>query len=169
MATELTKKKLLNDLNELKQMLELPYLYLENYFSELRNQLDNEFAPKQQELQNDEEKKKVLNESWEKMIKKIDSYEDNCKRHSYDIEENKTEIYKIEKMLSKQAIIDLREVEEAIKKEEIYLLKSLFQNKAIFFFKSEDYQKTNDENKLVNGQLVILNDEFISKKLLKKR
>jgi len=60
MATEITKEKLLNNLSELKDALELPNLYLANYFDGLRNDVDQAFALKQLEFQNDQEKKKKL-------------------------------------------------------------------------------------------------------------
>ena len=62
MATEITKEKLFNDLNELKDALELPNVYLANYFNGLRNDVDRAFAPKQLTFQNDQEKKKQLDE-----------------------------------------------------------------------------------------------------------
>ena len=68
MATEITKDKLLNNLNELKEILELPSLYLANFFEGLRNDVDIEFAPKQLELQNNREKKKSVSGLFSKNI-----------------------------------------------------------------------------------------------------
>ena len=65
---------------------------MENYFIELRNDIDKEFALKQLELQNDEEKKKDLNELWQKIIEKTDSFEKSCIKSSYDLEKHKTRI-----------------------------------------------------------------------------
>ena len=96
MASEITKEKLLNDSNNIKDIIDFPSLYLENYFIELRNDIDKEFALKQLELQNDEEKKKDLNELWQKMIEKTDSFEKSCIKSSYDLEKHKTRINKIE-------------------------------------------------------------------------
>ena len=36
MTTEITKEKIFNDLNELKDALEFPNLYMANYFNDLR-------------------------------------------------------------------------------------------------------------------------------------
>ena len=155
MASEITKEKLLNDSNNIKDIIDFPSLYLENYFIELRNDIDKEFALKQLELQNDEEKKKELNELWQKMIEKTDSFEKSCIKSSYDLEKHKTRINKIETILNNQETINLKKAEEEIKTEEINLLKILFQNKTILFLK--------------NQKLVILNDEFISKTSFQKR
>jgi phosphoribosylformylglycinamidine (FGAM) synthase-like enzyme len=83
------KDTLLNDLNKIKEIAELPSLYLSNYFMKLKNDVDREFAPKQLELQNDKEKKKELNELWQKKITKIDSFEKNCISKKYDLDVNK--------------------------------------------------------------------------------
>ena len=155
MASEITKEKLLNDSNNIKDIIDFPSLYLENYFIELRNDIDKEFALKQLELQNDEEKKKDLNELWQKMIEKTDSFEKSCIKSSYDLEKHKTRINKIETILNNQETINLKKAEEEIKTEEINLLKILFQNKTILFLK--------------NQKLVILNDEFISKTSFQNR
>ena len=155
MASEITKEKLLNDSNNIKDIIDFPSLYLENYFIELRNDIDKEFALKQLELQNDEEKKKDLNELWQKIIEKTDSFEKSCIKSSYDLEKHKTRINKIETILNNQETINLKKAEEEIKTEEINLLKILFQNKTILFVK--------------NQKLVILNDEFISKRSFQNR
>ena len=155
MASEITKEKLLNDSNNIKDIIDFPSLYLENYFIELRNDIDKEFALKQLELQNDEEKKKDLNELWQKIIEKTDSFEKSCIKSSYDLEKHKTRINKIETILNNQETINLKKAEEEIKTEEINLLKILFQNKTILFLK--------------NQKLVILNDEFISNTSFQKR
>ena len=155
MASEITIEKLLNDSNNIKDIIDFPSLYLENYFIELRNDIDKEFALKQLELQNDEEKKKDLNELWQKIIEKTDSFEKSCIKSSYDLEKHKTRINKIDTILNNQETINLKKAEEEIKTEEINLLKILFQNKTILFLK--------------NQKLVILNDEFISKTSFQKR
>jgi hypothetical protein len=61
----------------------------------------------------------------------------------------------MEEKLNKQKTINLNGVKEIIESEEINLLKILFENKTILFFK--------------NQELVIINDEFISKTSFQKR
>jgi len=155
MSFKITKEKLLNDLNKIKDLVELPSLYLSNYFSELKNDVDKDFASKQLKLQNDDCKKKNLNALWQEMIEKIESFEKNCIETSYDLETHKTRINEIETMLTNAELINLDEIEEMIENEEINLLEILFKKKTILFSKNKEL-------------LIILNDEFISKASLKK-
>ncbi len=93
MTVEISKEKLLNDLENLNKIIEHPGLYLDDYFGSLRNKVDKECATKLIKLQNDQEKKKELDELWQRMISKIDSFENNCLRKDYDLGENKIRIY----------------------------------------------------------------------------
>ena len=162
MATEITKEKLFNDLNEIKDALELPNVYLANYFNGLRNDVDKSVAQKQLTFQNDQEKKKQLDELWQQMINKIDTFEKNCTVDSCDFEPNKIRINEIEAILK---TVNLGEAQYMIEEEEIKLLQDLFQNKSILFFETN----MQVESKLIESSLVILNDTYISKKSIKKR
>ncbi len=155
MAIKVTKEKLLKDLNELKEIAELPTLYLSNYFSDLKSDVDKHFAPKQLELENDYEKKKELEELWQKMIATIDEFEGKVIKKIYNLESNKNRLTKIETMLNIKDNIDLNETDQIIQEEEINLLSFLFQNRTIVFFQN---------NQLKEGKLILVNDEFISKK-----
>ena len=106
MAIEIKREKLFEKIENLKEIAELPTLYLSNYFDELRNDVDKEFAPKQLEYQNDEEKKKHLEEIWQQIISKIDSFEKHYTNTSFDLETNRTRINEIEKKLDNQEIKD---------------------------------------------------------------
>ena len=92
MAAEITKEKIFNDLNELKDALEFPNLYMANYFNDLRNDVDKAFAPKQLEFLHDQEKKKQIDDLWQQMINRIDTFEKNCKINSCNFESNKKRI-----------------------------------------------------------------------------
>lgn len=59
-ATGITREKLFEKIEKLKEIVELPNIYLENYFSELRNDVDKEFWSKKIEIHNDENKQKEL-------------------------------------------------------------------------------------------------------------
>jgi hypothetical protein len=60
-ATGITREKLFEKIEKLKEIVELPNIYLENYFSELRNDVDKEFWSKKiQEIHNDENKQNEL-------------------------------------------------------------------------------------------------------------
>ena len=167
MTVEVTKDKILNDLDKLKGIIELPDLYLADYFDALRNRVDKECATKQLKLQNDKEKKNELDELWQKMITKIDLFERKCIRKIYDLDENKTRITEIEKKLNNEKLIDLKKAQYEIEKEENYLFQKLFQNKSILFRKHSNEDKT--EKKIIDGQLIVLDDEFISQKSIDER
>jgi len=172
----MTKEKLLNNLAKLNTIIELPNLYLSDYFCNLRNKVDRECALKQQELQNDKEKKNDIDELWKQMISKIDSFEKNCIRKTYDLDVNKIRINEIEETLNSEQLIDLKKVKDEIEKEEINLLQNLFQNKSIFFRKySHEIQLSIENNKIVvqpkiiDGQLIILFDEFIHQRKIDEK
>jgi len=164
MATEIKKEKFLKDLNELKDALEFPNLYMANYFNDLRNDVDKAIAPKQLEFLHDQEKKKQIDDLWQQIIAKIDSFEKNGTINSCNFEPNKKRINEIETILS---TTNLKEAEYMIEAEEIKLLQDLFQNKSIMFIKQSTNRKV--DSKLLEGSLVILNDTYISKKSMEIR
>jgi len=163
MNVQITKEKLLTDLDELKKITDIPKLYFSNYFKDLRDRVDIEFAPKQQELQNDKEKKNEIDELWKQMISKINSFEKNYIRKIYDFDVNKIRINEIEEILNSEQLIDLKKVQDKIEKEEINLLQNLFQNKSILFRK---YEQDEVKSKIIDGQLIVLFDEFISQETI---
>jgi len=159
-ATGITREKLFEKIEKLKEIVELPNIYLENYFSELRNDVDKEFWSKKIEIHNDENKQKELDRFWEISISKIDSFEQSCIQSSYNSMKTKTIINEIETMLNNQETINLNECDEKIENEKTNFIKELFQNKQILFVNLKD-----KKNKL----LVLLNDEFISKESLEEK
>jgi len=82
-TVEVAKEKLLIDLDKLKKITEFPALYLADYFDALRNRVDKECATKQLEL-NVNENKEAMDELWQEMITKINSFENSCIRKIYD-------------------------------------------------------------------------------------
>ncbi len=166
MNVQITKEKLLNDLAKLNTIIELPNLYLSDYFCNLRYKVDRECALKQQELQNDKEKKNEIDELWKQMINKIDSFEKNCIRKTYDLDVNKIRINEIEEIVNSEQLIDLKKVQDEIEKEEINLLQNLFQNKSILFRKHEQDEV---QSKIIDGQLIILFDEFIHQRKIDEK
>ena len=105
-------------------------------------------------LENDAEKKTELNELWKQIIEKIDLFEKECKRKKFNLEAYQKRIYEIETALNENKTINLDEVESLIESEEIKLLENLFKHKTIVW---------------TNGQLVLLNNDFISKKSIEKK
>ena len=176
MANEITSDKLLKSLTKLKQTAEYPSLYLTNYFIELRNDVEKEIAAKQTESTDDEEKKNELHELCQKMVEKIDLFEKNCIRETYDLEAYKLSISNLETMLATcKKTIDLNAVAEEIYKNKMDLLRNIFQNRTIMFLKEKDEHENEREqvcqlkNKLIEAKLFLLSDEFFSKKLIQKR
>ena len=136
---EIKKEELLKQIKDLKQINELPELFIANYFSDLRNKADKEILSKQLNLKAEDEKFKELNEKWKELISKIDSNEHHYINNKFEtnIETIKT-IETIETMLNNQQNINMQEIKDAIDNEEYHLLKKLFQNKTIIFF---DYER----------------------------
>ncbi len=64
-------------------------------------------------------------------------------------------------------MIDLKKAQYEIEKEENYLFQKLFQNKSILFRKHSNEDKP--EKKIIDGQLIVLDDEFISQKSIDER
>ena len=158
---ELIKEELIKDFEELKNNAELPALFLTNYFLEIRKEIDNEIATKQMNLKEGddmEENKQKLNEIWKDLIAKIDSFESQFNKSTFDLKENKERINSIEAILKEDSNDNLNKAKEAIESEEIDLMKLLFQNKTIVFFNVIHLSLSN----LIDYKLIVLNDEFIS-------
>ena len=100
------------------------------------------------------------------MISKIDSFEKNCNRKIFDFDVNKIRINEIEEIVNSEQLIDLKKVQDEIEKEEINLLQNLFQNKSILFRK---YEKDEVQSKIIDGQLIVLFDEYICQKTIDER
>jgi hypothetical protein len=158
---ELIKEELIKDFEELKNNAELPALFLTNYFLEIRKEIDNEIATKQMNLKEGddmEENKQKLNEIWKDLIAKIDSFESQFNKSTFDLKENKERINSIEAILKEDSNDNLNKAKEAIESEEIDLMKLIFQNKTIVFFNVIHLSLSN----LIDYKLIVLNDEFIS-------
>ena len=101
------------------------------------------------------------------LILKISShYKKNCIRKTYDLDVNKIRINEIEEIVNSEQLIDLKKVQDEIEKEEINLLQNLFQNKSILFRK---YEQDEVQSKIIDGQLIVLFDEFISQETIDEK
>ena len=159
-----TRKQLLKDLEEPKDIIEFPRLYLANYFSELRNEVDKEFIFILMHHHGDEQIKTNLNQSWQKMIEHINSFEEQCINTTVDLTENEERINSIETTLNEST----ESIQEMIDIEEYSLMKLLFQNKTIFYLDAKHILKKYKSNTNA-GKLIMLDGETISKKTLQKR
>jgi len=162
MASELTRESLFNNLKKIKEIAELPRLYLINYFEGLRHEVDRDFQKKTAEAPNSQIKSK-LDELWLDAIDIIDSFEDKCILKKFNLSTDIEKINELEtKLTDNQEEIDLKQIQEEIENEEISLLSNLFQHKPICV-------NTRDESKKqVVGKLVLLEDEFISENKIEK-
>ncbi len=162
MASELTRESLFNNLKKIKEIAELPRLYLINYFEGLRHEVDRDFQKKTAEAPNGQIKSK-LDELWLDAIDIIDSFEDKCILKKFNLSTDIEKINELEtKLTDNQEEIDLKQIQEEIENEEISLLSNLFQHKPICV-------NTRDESKKqVVGKLVLLEDEFISENKIEK-
>ena len=131
---ETRKQQMLKKLDDLKLIVEIPKLYLANYFQELRNKVDKEMFPKQILHNNDIEKKNELNQIWVEMISKIDSFEKQCTKNIDDLQSNVNRIEEIRITLNNQnEATNLQLIEDKIQEEEFELFKKLFKNRTIIF------------------------------------
>ena len=149
---ESKKQQLLIKLDELQLIVEIPNLYLANYFQELRNKVDIEMFSKQKIQNNDIEKKNEIDQIWVEMISEIYSFEKQCKNKD-KLQSNLKRIEEIKMTLDDQnEATDLEKIEDKIKEEEFNLLKKLFQNKTIIFDKF--FEDVNQK------RLIIVKDEY---------
>jgi hypothetical protein len=159
---ELGYINLLNKKERLTEICETPKLYLANYFSDLRRDIDLEIVQKK------EPNNKKLNQLWLEIIKKIDSFENECINN---IKLNRSEIRaslnQIECLIqSKQP--NLEKINEFIQNEQENILKQLFRNRTIIF-KQNNHIIKDFREKLINGKLLIVNDEFINAEAVKEK
>ena len=144
---EIKKQQMLQKLEDLKSTIEMPKLYLENYFQELRNNVEKD-------MNNDNE----LNNIRKEMISKIDSFEKECKNKD-ELQSNLNRINEIRILLNNQnELSNLEIIEDKIQEEELNLHKKLFQNKTIIFEKI--YRKAGQR------RLIIIDDEYVKWKPL---
>jgi Leucine-rich repeat (LRR) protein len=130
-----------SDLNKLKQICQIPKLYLANYFSDLRRDIDLEFSKK---LQINNHELSI----WNSMIDKINSFEQEC---ISNINLNAKQQEFIQTLDSIHDSIQKNdsnhdEKKKLIQNEEINILKYLFKNKSIAY---------------TNNKLIIISDAFI--------
>jgi len=177
---EITRDHLLQELEELKDIVELPSIYLADYFRDLRNDVDKVITSKRVDLQSDSQKLAELSELWKEMIATINSFEQQCINRELDLSENMTRLNSIEEMITEsESAANIEAIHDLIENEEINLMKQLFQNKTIIFFVIKgilEESETNlvdileeTERKLIYGKLIIINDMAIRKKALNIR
>ena len=171
--SETKKQQMLKKLEDLKSIVDMPNLFLANYFQELRNNVDKEMFSKQILHKNDIEKKNELNQIWIELISKIDSFEKECKNKD-ELQSNSNRIDEIKIILdNKNELTNLEIIEDKILEEEFNLLKKLFQNKTIIyeFFEKQQQQDEEEEDDIeeeeeqkqdTQKRLLIIDDEYVN-------
>ena len=186
----------MNAIHDLRQIFEIPKLYLANYFLNLRNELDKEVYSNLINLEEDDKTK--LDEIWKEIILKINLHENKCMENSInDIETISETLNSLELNLNRQdqTYNDLNEIKQQIDTIDYEIMKQLFLNKTIafipigqhyfkYFLINLDLQIINDVHfknikgdfvgegytGLINSKLnIILNDDHLRNKSILKR
>ncbi len=169
---------------KLKMLVQLPRLYLSNYFSDIRTEIDLAFFEKELGIIDNENKLK-LRHNWQEMINKVNSFEEECliersikkfKEISCDskpIVDSLEEKY--DSALKTNNEYELKHLEE-LAYDEMYKIETrLFQNRTIVFL---DRSKSNNsklfldylslfaklDNKTTVGKLLIIPNHCFGEK-----
>lgn len=150
--------ELKKNLEELKFLFEGPRLFVENFFKDLKNQVNSNASEEQKtelidkiELFEIECFKNIRPYDKVDIITIIMNYE-----HDYNFSiETKKNIQKIEEKIKQSDNIDLKEIQILIENEETRIKRYLFSNKTILFMHDFGWKKENF--------LMIIDDEYLSK------
>lgn len=137
-------------LDNLKTICDLPRLYLANYFADLRTQVDLCFAQS-----SGEDSKEV----WQKMIEKIESFENEClkKVTETDFSDTNNRLNELEAQLTIKNY--LKEQLDQLELEEYKILSKLFSGQTIFFLDSNKHKTIF----FATPKLVIIQNEYITR------
>ena len=195
-----------SDLEKLKDIFSKPRLWIDNYFSEIKNAVDIEHAKylmnpdetdldsKQQDIneldfgevqtlkKKSEDKqaellRRVLNR-YEKIIEKIENLEKNCyerlptdKLDEEVVDKTRKLIEDIESRIidveasSQKDDADINYIDWLIHETVLQLQKHIMLNKSLFFI-TKNTLSSNDFGISLFGTLLVMNDEFISKRAI---
>jgi hypothetical protein len=156
--------KFRNNLDKLKTIVQEPRFCINNYFTDLRSQIDLSFSTKDL-IDNHENNINALNENWLQIIKKIMSYEKEC---LYRLKTNHNLSYLNKKIeLFEKKILENKEtIYESINDEINSIENKLFLNKTFIFLDEISCENLNllykmNKNKTA-GKLVIILDQYIN-------
>ena len=149
------REQMLSKLEDLKKIVEIPKLYVADYFIELRNKVDKEMFSKQMIHKDDNQMKNEISETWKKLISRIDSFEKEC-INTDKLQLNSNRIDEIRIMLDNiNEETNLGIIEDKIQEEELNLFRKIFQNKTIIY---HDFFEQQNRHK----RLVIIDDEYVN-------
>jgi Leucine-rich repeat (LRR) protein len=148
-------KELTRSLIQLKNLYDLPTIYIDNYFSQIAKEVDDEFN-----------QKKIIGSNYQKINNRIEILRNNCIDRIKDSYENefKDKIDKEIKLFEMQ--IDqfvsneetFKKIKESISQTENKINKYLFSNQTIVLMTNFGKEK--------KSFLLIINDEYFSKETL---
>jgi hypothetical protein len=164
------KDQLQIELDNLRLICLSPLLYLINYFSDLRSQVDIEILRKQLIKPFDLKKNKKIKELWIEMIAKIEIFEKKCIKNKFNLQAEKERLGSIDALLNDEnKLKDLNKIKKAIEIEEYRILSELFKNQTIAFVNIKQLNDKQEKELLIDKKLVILNDGFIRLKSINQK
>ncbi len=175
-------EKLNKDLDELKTLFQLPRLYMSNFFSDLKRDIDlasvkHAAAANLNNNNNDNlEQTNLLKKAWTDIIQRVDTFESECfnllrtNKFSSEITNELNETIKLiedklNNLVYREDVIDLSEIIY----ENIYKLeKIIFQNKTITFIdklQCKLYELFNEmDAKIAFGKLLVVENYYFGKR-----
>lgn len=171
---------LMNELNDLKLLFEIPRLYIYNLFNDIRNEIDiavNEKIIKERGSFNES-----LISNWLKMIDIVYSFEYNClknfKNNKFSSESSKSTQNVIESIEFKLNLLttqseniddietELDNLDDQIYDEAYKLQKIIFMSKTLAFFDENNCKIKNyfGSSGRTTGKLIIIKNEYFGKR-----
>ena len=182
MALDMKIDQLRSDLNDLKQSLKSPSIYIANYFSNLINEIDIEcesFIQKQEIKKTEQTSRRLAlkaTENQDLIIKEVKAFEKLC---IAELNLNGLDTKLLHDVTKSIQIIESQIDQNESKLQEldgiaydllVRIQRVLFLNKGILFVSREN--RINKDASLINksfGALVIVEDDFIGKRGFLKR
>ena len=141
-------------LEELKTITQMPRLYLSKYFTDLRTQVDLDYAAISINKDISNENREQSNKLWTEMIDKINQFEQECLRN---IPKNGFQTINLERINRK----NLKLIEKVTNE----LQKQLFLDQTILYLSKDKCKNTElFKNSKFNNILLHLKDVFINSK-----
>jgi hypothetical protein len=171
-TTELqANDQLENEFELVKSFYEFPrmnFLYLDNYFKDLKVEIDLAFLMKRSILGRDREKQETLNEKWIEITNRVNAFQRECleaqdSNFLIEISEETQEKFEIIKLEIDENELNL--APSLLYDERSKIEKQLLKNKTIAFLDSSILFNEDEEcqDDLV-GKLLIVKDEYIGNK-----
>lgn len=159
---------IMNDLNklldDLRFVIELPRLYLANYFEELKARIDLLVAQRCHN-ETDKEIRKVLNANWSELINRIEVFEQECLAR---INNNKFSKHfdQVEQIEARIPVSNHDELDKIIRERIRFFERELFSNRTILFLQKQNCKLpelfSKMDSNLTFGKLIIIKNKNYS-------